>query len=394
VSALFRNLVRFGRVLDEAGLDVHAGKMIEAARALDHVDIARRQDFFHALRTVLVHRPTDLPIFDAAFDDFWREHRAPSDLDLRAMGRQRRREARPLQSDGSVSGASDRDGSPPGDLEATVNAAMSYAATEILKSRDFADLSDEELSAARRLIALLRWHPGTRRTRRRRPGRSGDLDLRRVARANVRFGGEPIRLPARVRLERPRPTVVVADVSGSMERYSSMLLHFMHGLCASPAGRGLVEAFVFATRLTRVTHELARYGAERAAQSSAFVPDWGGGTRIGAALRTFNTHWARRMLARSPVVVLISDGWDRGDPDVLARETARLQRSCHRLIWLNPLIGTPGYQPLTRGLQAALPFVDEFLPAHNVASLEQLLAVLTRPTADRRSRPDANKVTS
>jgi uncharacterized protein with von Willebrand factor type A (vWA) domain len=197
-----------------------------------------------------------------------------------------------------------------------------------------------------------------------------------------------------MRLEKPRPIVVIADVSGSMERYSGMLLHFIHGLSAAPASRGLVEAFVFATRLTRVTHELARHGADRAARPSTLVPDWGGGTRIGAALRTFNTQWGRRLLARGPVVLLISDGWDRGDPDALARETSRLQRSCHRLIWLNPLIGAPGYQPLTRGLQAALPFVDEFLPAHNVASLEQLFAALTRPAPGRRSGADANKVTS
>ena len=155
-----------------------------------------------------------------------------------------------------------------------------------------------------------------------------------------------------------------------MERYARILLHFAHGLTRD---LDRVEAFLFATRLTRVTHDLARHGVDRAlAAVQRSVPDWGGGTRIGDALRSFNLHWARRVLGHGPVVLLISDGWDRGEPAVIRQEISRLQRSCHRLIWLNPLLGSPDYLPLTRGMQAALPFVDDFLPVHNLVSLEAL----------------------
>jgi hypothetical protein len=194
-------------------------------------------------------------------------------------------------------------------------------------------------------------------------------DLRRLVRRNVRYGGEPIVIPTRGRVRKPRPLVVIGDVSGSMERYARMLLHFVYSLAG---GARRVEAFVFATRFTRITRELSQGHADAAAAIQAHVPDWGGGTRIGDAIRAFNVRWARRVRGRGPVVLLISDGWDRGDPVVLAREMARLARSCRRLIWLNPLIGSPGYEPLTRGMQAALPYVDDFLPAHNVNSLQAL----------------------
>ena len=182
---------------------------------------------------------------------------------------------------------------------------------------------------------------------------------------------------------RRRPLVLICDVSGSMERYTRMLLHFVHGL----SGREWrVETFLFATRLTRVTREMLRPRATTAVQAVArYVPDWGGGTRIGDALRTFNIQWRRRVMARGPIVLLISDGWDRGDPEILRREMARLSRSCYRLIWLNPLLGSPSYQPLARGMQAALPFVDDFLPVHNLASLEALAEHLNRLHDRRRA---------
>ena len=167
--------------------------------------------------------------------------------------------------------------------------------------------------------------------------------------------------------------MIIADVSGSMERYARMLLHFIYSVAE---GERRVEAFVFATRFTRITGEIARHGVRDAPLVARHVPDWGGGTRIGDAVRTFNVQWARRVVSRGAIVLLISDGWDRGDPDMLGREMARLQRSCRRLIWLNPLLGAPGYQPLTRGMQAALRFVDDFLPAHNITSLEALAAHL------------------
>jgi hypothetical protein len=253
--------------------------------------------------------------------------------------------------------------------------AMSYSDREVSRTKDFAEFTDAELDEARRALALLSWDVGQRRTRRWMRARRGHrVDLRSVVRHNARCGGELIDLPMRARKIKRRPLVVICDVSGSMERYARMLLHFVHGL-STRAWR--VESFVFSTRLTRITRALQRPGVHTRVQRVPWaVPDWGGGTRIGDALRTFNTEWRRRVMAHGPVVLLISDGWDRGEPDVVRREMARLQRSSHRLIWLNPLLGSPEYRPLTRGMQAALPFVDDFLPVHNLESLEALAAHL------------------
>jgi len=378
VSHLLHNLLHFGELLHAAGLDVPAGRMIDVAKALEYIDIGRRADFYVTLRTLLVHRPQDYSLFDDAFGTFWR--RPPGEWsadDLRAMGEQRR--FGPPQV-----------GFPPADQAASSAAsaaltepvervaAMSYGDREVSRTKDFADFTDAELDEARRSLALLSWDAGVRRTKRwraaRRRGRT--IDLRRVARANRRYGGELLELPSRARKLTRRPLVLICDVSGSMERYTRMLLHFVQEV-SERAWR--VETFLFATRLTRVTRELSRPGGRTAAQRiPRYVPDWGGGTRIGDALRTFNTHWRRRVMARGPVVLLISDGWDRGDPDVLGREVARLSRSCRRLIWLNPLLGSPDYRPLTRGMQAALPFIDDFLPVHNLESLDALARHLNR----------------
>ena len=205
-----------------------------------------------------------------------------------------------------------------------------------------------------------RWVAGGRRA----------VDLRRLVRANVKHGGELITVPHRVRRVAPRPLVLICDVSGSMEPYTRMLLLFAHALAG---GSRRLEVFVFSTQLTRVTRQFSGARADAALlRVRDAVRDWSGGTRIGAALHRFNTRWARRVLRRGPVVLLISDGWDLGDPALLAREVARLQRSAYRLIWLNPLIGSPGYAPLTRGTRAALPFVDDFLSVRDMSSLESL----------------------
>ena len=195
-------------------------------------------------------------------------------------------------------------------------------------------------------------------------------DWRRTFRQSLPYGGEPLQLAYRKPREKPRPLVLLCDVSGSMERYTRMLLHFIHSL-AGDLGR--VEAFLFATRLTRITRCLGYRSIDQAVNEVArAVPDWAGGTRIGAAVKAYNYAWARRTLNSGAVVLIISDGWDRGEPELLSKEMARLQRSCHRLIWLNPLLGSPGYQPLTQGMQAALPYVDDFLPVHNLDRLESL----------------------
>ena len=221
------------------------------------------------------------------------------------------------------------------------------------------------------------------RTRRWTRGRGPRIDLRRAWRDSLR-SGELLRLPTRARTMRPRPLVLLADVSGSMERYSRMLLHFAYAL---QRARGRVEVFLFSTRLTCVTRDLTRGSVDAAVTAvSRRVPDWSGGTRIGDALRTFHVRWARSVLSRRPVVLMVSDGWDRGDPMALQQEVARLQRSCHRLIWLSPLLGTVDYRPLTRGLVAALPFVDDFLPARTLGNLEDLARHLNQLPDERPMR--------
>jgi uncharacterized protein with von Willebrand factor type A (vWA) domain len=256
-----------------------------------------------------------------------------------------------------------------------------WSDAEALSTRDFAEFSESELAAAREAIERLEWQPGLRRTRRWVAGRGSRLDLRRALARSVRTGGDMVRLPRRVRPMRPRPIVQLCDVSGSLEVYARLLVHFAHLLTRR---HRRVEAFLFSTRLTRITRQLraSRIGDAVQAVSKA-VPDWSGGTRIGASLQEFERRWGRRALARGPVVLLVSDGWDRGDPDVLAAAVARLQRSCHRLIWLNPLIGTQDYQPLTRGLVAALPHVDRFLPARTLRDLRDLAVALERDSAPR-----------
>ena len=382
MSALFGNLVRFGRLLHDAGVDVPAGRMIDVASALDHIELARRTDFYYGLRTLLVHRRQDLPIFDELFRAFWREPRQRSPNDLRAMGRRRSLGRPEVVLTGTAPEAAAGEQATT-DAQAAQIAAASYSAQSALRAKDFAEFTDDELREARRIMSRMQWDLGRRRTWRRRRNEGREPDLRRVARENIRYGGEPLRVPTRGRTSKPRPLVIIADVSGSMERYARMLLHFISSVAGGDVGRPFqgrrrIEAFVFATRFTRITGEIARHGIREAPIVARHVPDWGGGTRIGEAVRAFNVQWARRVVSRGAIVLLISDGWDRGDPELLGREMARLQRSCRRLIWLNPLLGAPGYQPLTRGMQAALRFIDDFLPAHNINSLEALAEHLER----------------
>jgi uncharacterized protein with von Willebrand factor type A (vWA) domain len=239
------------------------------------------------------------------------------------------------------------------------------------------------MRAVKRFMAQMVWELGLRRTRRQRSGRGRRLDLRRSLRRNLRYGAELIEWPSRQFKYKPRPLVVIADISGSMERYTRLLLHFIYSLAKRLEQP--VEAFVFSTRLTRITRQLQGKEIDRALeQVSNEVTDWSGGTRIGDSLKTFNFEWGRRVLGHGALVLLISDGWDRGDPVLLRGEIGRLQRSCHRLIWLNPLLGSVEYEPLTRGMQASLPYIDDFLPVHNLASLEDLALHLQNLTAEKR----------
>ena len=365
---LIPNLLLFGRVLRAAGVHVHRERMVDAIQATEWVGVKSRGDVRATLCSLLVHRHEDLPLFTQAFDLFFKAHGSSGlNMPLFSLGERARVVTR------RDAGAPQRlDVEEPASEEAAAAAFAlgAYSTVEVSRTKDFADFTAAELEAARRLLLRLRWEPGTRRTRRWTRSLRGDIDMARLLRTNVMRGGELIKLPRRVRRDAPRPIVLLADVSGSMDRYSRMLLSFASGLTRSARH---VESFVFATRLTRVSRHVAATGGERVVSRMVRdLHDWGGGTRIGEALRTFNTTWARRVMRHGPVVLIVSDGWDRGDPELLGSELARLRRRCSRLIWLNPLLGSASYEPLTRGMQAALAHIDDFMPAHNLKSIEDL----------------------
>lgn len=388
-GALLHNLVLFGRVLRGAGIETGPGRMSEAAGALALVGFSRREDVRAVVRCLFARRREDLSVVDSAFDLFWRRHAlTKTRQDLRAMGERRlfpkpgRAHDAPPARDGPE-GAQGAEGPP------RLCLVRTWSADEVLRTKDFATLSPEEERAVRELIQDLRFRVRERLSRRRRPGRRGSVDLRRTLRQSLRLGLETLRIERLERKTRPRPLVVLADISGSMERYTRPLLLFVHSLAATPG----TEAFTFGTRLTRITPALRRGDLPRALREVArVVPDWSGGTRIGETLREFNRRWAGRVLGHGAVVLVVSDGWDRGDVDMLRTEMAQLQRRAFRLVWLNPLLGSPEYQPLARGMQAALPYVDDFLSVRDFASLETLAAYLNA-LDPRRRRPAARPST-
>ncbi len=381
---LTANLLVFGRLLRSVGMDVATSRLVTAVDALARVGLGRRDDVYHTLRTVLVTRRDDVPLFDAAFSAFWQDHGERwGRRDLRAIGEPRSAVSLQIETVLPELDASNDDGETATEEDLPLGELRTWSGAEALRDQDFADLTPSELAEARRALEALVWTPGVRRTRRWVPGAGARLDLRRAFRRGVATG-ELLELPRRARRVRRRPLVVFCDVSGSMERYSRMLLHFAHTLTRNERD---VEAFTFSTRLTRITRELGARRVNDALNAAARrVPDWSGGTRIGDAFRAFHVRWARYVLKRRAVVLVISDGWDRGEPDVLAQEVARLQRSCHRLVWLSPLLGTADYKPLTRGLVAALPFVDDFLPARTLGNLEDLARHLNTLPGRRVSR--------
>ena len=406
------NLLAFARRLRAIGLPIGSGQVLSLVTALAEVDLRRRQDVYHAARATLVTRPEQIPVFDAEFARFWRRlagaepatldafvaSDAPEQVPLPETSR-KRQHATASAADGAdrermilaLAEAGEDDGGETEEMEAPPEDVLIFSAREVLRKKDFAQFSPEALAEARRMIEGMDWRLGTRTTRRRVRANRGDLiDPRATLRRSLRHGGVPVELRHRRRKERMRPLVLICDISGSMDRYARLLLRFVHAL-----GQGLeaTEVFVFGTRLTRITRELRKRDVDDAIGDVVnSVDDWSGGTRIGEAIKTFNYRWSRRVLRSGATVVIISDGWDRGDPALLAREMARLQRSCRRLIWLNPLLGAPGYQPLTQGMRAALPFVDDFLPVHNLRSLEALAQLLGQ-VADhpplRRTAPPA-----
>lgn len=367
MSRLLDNLLLFGRILRAAGIGVHPGRLLDVVSALDHVDLRSRDEVYYTCRALLVHRPEQIAIFDRAFDAFWSAHTdAGGTGDNRTQPRVGAGIEQIAAAPETVSLADQAT-----DAEGTTGRGVKiWSDATGLAGKDFATLTDEEVLEARAALERLVWNPGERRTRRWIRGRGPRLDLRRAIADSRRTGGDVVALARQRRRIRSRPLVLLCDISGSMERYSRMLLHFAHAIALR---HRRVEAFLFSTRLTRITRQLRTTQPDAALSAvSRAVPEWSGGTRIGRALKDFHQQWAGRVLAGGPVVLLVSDGWDCGDPGELAAQVARLQRRCHRLVWLNPLIGSIGYAPLTRGLRAALPFVDDFLPARTLTNLADL----------------------
>ena len=367
MSRLLDNLLLFGRILRAAGIAVHPGRLLDVVSALDHVDLRAREEVYYACRALLVHRPEQIAIFDRAFDAFWSAHTA--DAGDRGDNRKEARDGARI--DAIAAAAEAVSLADQGEDEAATERGVKiWSDASGVAKKDFATLTDEEVAAASAALERLVWTPGERRTRRWIRGRGPRLDLRRAVADSRRTGGDVVTLARQRRRIRPRPLVVLCDISGSMERYSRMLLHFAHAIALR---HRRVEAFLFSTRLTRITRQLRTPHPDAALLAvSRAVPEWSGGTRIGGAIKEFHQQWAGRVLGGGPVVLLVSDGWDCGEPGELAAQVARLQRRCHRLVWLNPLLGSIGYAPLTRGLQAALPFVDDFLPVRTLTNLADL----------------------
>ena len=346
------------------GARVGMGEVLAAQRALAAVDATSRTDAFFALRAALCSSRAELDTFADAFT-------AVFGADERIVSLEETDEE-PEQDPPRIAIAPSEDESPADDLQ---TAPAAWSEEELLREKDFAAYTDAERAIARRLLQRIALRGPQRRSRRTVPTkrRREEHDLRATVRASLRHGGELFERRYREQAERPRRMVLICDVSGSMAPYSRMLLQYMQ---ACVAARQRVEAFVFGTRLTRVTRELRGRDADRALERAAHaVQDWAGGTRIGEALAELNRVHGRR-IGRGAVVILLSDGWDRGDPEELAEEMARLRRTAHSVIWLNPLAADPRYEPLTRGMKAAMPHVDKLLPGNSIASLETLATLM------------------
>jgi uncharacterized protein len=361
--------VAFTQILRGTGVNVPTSCTHTFVEALCATGLGDRNATYWAGRATLVRRAEDIALYDRAFAVFFEGRRSDgADDDA----------GEPL----SITIAVDTDDDEHADGDNATQETdddvieLRFSATEVLRHKDFADYSPDELAAAQELMSHLRLVGSPRASLRLGPtrGRTSRPDIRRTVRSAIRASGEPIERHHLAPTPRLRRLVLLLDVSGSMEPYARALLRFVH---AAVAGRQKVEAFALGTRLTRLTRELSSRDPDIALRAAGQrVSDWSGGTRLGAGLREFNDQWGVRGLARNSIVVILSDGWDRGDPDELAAEMQRLQRVTHRLIWVNPLKVTPGYAPLARGMAAALPFVDRFVEGHSVAAMEELTRVI------------------
>ncbi|MDL2081812.1 VWA domain-containing protein [Streptomyces sp. GXMU-J15] len=356
-------LLGFARALRAAGVEAGSERVHAFLSAVDVLGPERRADVYWAGRLTLCGERDDLERYDRVFGAFFDGAAAPP---RRPAPVRRVARARLIARDAEG-------GARAGDAPDAPPVAALAASSEVLRDRDFAELTDAERAEVRRLLAALSLRGATRRSARRRPAGRGDIDPHRTVRELLRHGGEPARPLRHTRTERPRRVVLLVDVSGSMAPYADALLRFAH---AAVRG-GRTEVFTIGTRLTRVTRELSHRDPDLAMAAVAeAVPDWRGGTRLGELLRAFLDRWGQRGTARGAIVVVLSDGWERGDPETLATAMRRLHRLAHRVVWANPLKARPGYAPLAAGMAAALPSVDTFVEGHSLAALERLAAVV------------------
>lgn len=364
-------LVGFARTLRRAGVDAGVERVQAMLAAVDELGVTTARGGYWAGRLTLCGQPDDLPIYDAAFAAYFGDGRAP-------VRRPRIAHPRPAQLSLGLGAAPGADGHD----EADSVVALSASAAEVLRHRDLAALTAAERAEVRRMLALLAPGTATRPGRRYRPARGGPIDPPRTVRHLLRHGGQPVRLAHRVRRERPRRLVLLVDVSGSMAQYSDALLRFGHAAVRRRPTH--TEVFTLGTRLTRVTRALRHRDPDAALRAAGdTIPDWRGGTRLADSLGAFLDRWGQRGTARGAVVVLGSDGWERGDPAQLAAQVARLSRLAYRLIWVNPHRGKPGYEPVAGGMAAALPYLDEFVAGHSLAALEELVEAIRAPRAHR-----------
>lgn len=371
VSGAERMAVAFASTLRRLGVGVSTGNLIAFVEALGCVGIDDRRGVYWSGRATLVQRPEQHAAYEQAFAAVWLQReliRITSEVEPVVLALDDETDE---PDDDAVPGEAGDDD------RKTIS--VRYSPTEVLRDKDFARYTNREFDEARKLMAQMRLGGANRRshrlTRSRRATRHPDL--RRTVHKSLRLHGEPIDRAFLAPSERPRRIVLLCDVSGSMESYSRALLRFLH---VAVVGRGRVEAFALGTRLTRLTRELSSHDPDAAlAAAASSVEDWSGGTRLGEVLRQFNDEWGVRGMARGAVVVILSDGWDRGDATDLGAQMSRLHRVAHRVVWVNPLKVTTGYAPVAKGMAAALPFVDEFIEGHSLASLENLARVVARP---------------
>lgn len=371
-KTMLGRVVGFSRALHSAGVEVNAGNLIDLCDSFRYIDLHNRPDFYAAARATLVSRFDDLETFDAVFKAFWARPILPDDLTL---------------TDTEAGGDPDLDVQ--ADVDEVVDTAdlqeeaegegeaeeVGYSPDEALMAKDLAAMSDREIEQARKVIHEIVNIIANRRSRRRVPeNRGAELDFRRTWRRNALYGSDGVALMMKRRRIKKTKLMLLCDVSGSMDCYSRFLIRFIYALKREIRD---VEVGVFSTRMTAISRLLKTKGIEESlVEVAETVHDWAGGTDIGGCLREFNDRFARDMLHSRTVMIIVSDGWDRGNPDLMRQEMTRLRKRVHKLLWLNPLLGTPGYQPLCLGMKTALPYLDYFLPAHNLESLIQLARTL------------------